>query len=292
MTWWLNHIGDHLPIFHPPHTLFLATDASDEGYGATINGQPFHGLWSGRQMKWSINKRELFVVKIVLQRHAAAWKGQALLLQSDNQTVVSSLNHQGTTKSLSILLLAGEILQMLHEAEIFLSAYHLPGRYNLAPDALSRPSKQLPEWYLRPACVQSFWHLLGRPTIDMFASQRSRQTYRYWTFNASDQKATAIDAFSQVWTREIGWCFPPPTEIPRTLAHLRRDGGSHYLVTPVWEHAWWFGAVQRLASKPPFTIPLLSDNLIDLATGKAPERVNDLNLAVWTICSVPASTEA
>jgi hypothetical protein len=203
--------------------------------------------------------------------------------------VVSSLNNQGTTKSLSILLLATDILIMLHEHQIRLSAYHLPGRYNLAPDALSRPSKRMPEWHLKPACAQSYWHLLGKPTVDMFASHRSKQVSRYWTFNTSDRIAAATDAFSQRWTTEIGWLFPPPTEIPRTLAKLQSEGGRHYLLVPVWEHAWWFPAMLRLATGPPSYVPDLDSNLIDLATGRAPEKVEDICLAMWLICSEPAS---
>ena len=43
----------------------MATDASNEGWGATVNGVSQQGLWNATQHRWHINRKEMWVVKQV-----------------------------------------------------------------------------------------------------------------------------------------------------------------------------------------------------------------------------------
>src|SRR5215470_2483076 len=75
--------------------------------------------------------------------------GKNMFLQ--HEKVCLCVNRQGTTRSLSLQALATDILTLAELHKIHLRAYHLPGRFLLAPDALSRPSRPHPEWHLLPA---------------------------------------------------------------------------------------------------------------------------------------------
>jgi Reverse transcriptase (RNA-dependent DNA polymerase) len=127
MQWWQANLHHSLPLFRPPATVFVATDASDEGYGATVNGVQLSGLWTARKKRWHINRRELWVILRILQHDAASWAGQSILLQSDNTATVASINRQGTTKSLLLLETAMDILTLAEDHQIHLAAFYLPG---------------------------------------------------------------------------------------------------------------------------------------------------------------------
>jgi len=290
LEWWRLHLQTSSPLFPPPHSVFLATDASDFGWGATIQGVQRHGVWSARQKRWSINRRELYTVWLICKEMALEWQNLSILLQTDNQTVVASLSRQGTTRSTTILDLSCRILVRLEELHIHMSVYHLPGRFNLLPDALSRSDVHPPEWHLTPAAARSYWHLLGQPTIDLFASSRSRQVYQYCSFDVTDHNALFIDAFSQPWSFKTAWVFPPPTEVPRVLSHLKTAQGQFYLVVPDWEGSWWYQDLRRLCPHGPHLIENLESNLVDLSTGRPPPLCQQINLAVWPICLGRAST--
>lgn len=286
LQWWRSNMHQASQLFRPPPSHFVATDASDWGYGAAINGATISGEWSARQRRWSINRRELFTVLHVLSEWGNRWHDTTVLLQTDNTTVVSVLNHQGTTKSVVLLELTARILQQAHDNNIVLSVYHLPGRFNLLPDALSRNYQHMPEWHLLPSAAQRLWRRFGKPTIDLFASHRSRQVTRYVSFNNTDNAAEWIDAFSRPWTGETAWVFPPPTLIPELLRHLQTAQGQFYLLLPQWDAAWWIHEVRQLAENDGQTID--ASSIIDLATGSPPPQVDEIQLTLWT-CSLPVN---
>jgi len=60
---WLSALASHSPIFPRPPSLFLASDASDTGWGARVNGRLLMGIWSAPQLAWHINRKELFAVR-------------------------------------------------------------------------------------------------------------------------------------------------------------------------------------------------------------------------------------
>jgi hypothetical protein len=128
------------------------------------------------------------------------------------------------------------------------------------------------------------WQEFGRLTIDLFASRQSRQVDRYVSFNVSDPGAEWWDAFSQPWSGEVAWLFPPPTLIPQVLRHLQSAQGKFYLVAPEWDAAWWVHELRRL-SRPPVPIPNLHECLVDLDTGRPPPEVDRIHLTLWPICS-------
>lgn len=52
----------------------IFTDASNWGWGASDSHNSIHGFWDDRQKEWHINFKELFAVKVALQRLAGGYQ--------------------------------------------------------------------------------------------------------------------------------------------------------------------------------------------------------------------------
>uniref|UniRef100_A0A8D8TT41 Protein P n=3 Tax=Cacopsylla melanoneura TaxID=428564 RepID=A0A8D8TT41_9HEMI len=106
LDWWLGSLGLGSSIFPREFKSFVSTDASDLGWGAQVNNTSQAGLWPAEQRDWHINRKEMYAVRQALSLNLARLKDSAVMIQSDNQTVVSYLCRQGGTRSLALLLVS------------------------------------------------------------------------------------------------------------------------------------------------------------------------------------------
>ena len=108
-------------------------------------------------------------------QYSGAWRklvGQAVLVCSNNATVVAYINHQGGTRSARLCALAWDLIHWCMQQGIALSAVYIPGKENVTADALSRGWIVPTEWSLCPYVAQSLFLLIDRPHVDLFASRR------------------------------------------------------------------------------------------------------------------------
>ena len=286
LLWWTANVSTSSPLFPPIPTAFLTTDASDSGWGASVNGHPLSGTWTGPQQRWHINRKELHAVRLAISRHASRLRGSTVLLQSDSKTVVAYVQRQGGTKSLGLLEEVEALLLMTHRSQILLTARFIPGVYNTLADSLSR--RQVPpEWHLSSRVTADIFDLWGTPEFDLFATHSSAVVPQYASLDQTDLGASFIDAFSRQWTFTLAWIFPPPALVPRVLHHLNSAVGSFILVAPRWEKTFWLPDLQRRALLPPYIFPRLHSNLIDLSTGRPPPQASDLCLEAWKVRGGP-----
>ena len=278
MQWWLENVQKHSKIHPPTIANFLTTDASDLGWGAEMNGSHISGVWTAQEQPLHCNLKEMLTVLKALLEFAPAMAHSSLLLQSDNQSVVAYLRNQGGTKSTALMELTYEIFQIIEKYNIYLTPYHIPGRYNTLADSLSRQSKT-PEWHLLPEATKVIFSKWGTPIIDLFASKYSNIVPKYVTLDQKDKNAVFYNAFSREWNYKLAWIFPPPNLIPKVLIHLNRCRGTFLLVVPKWERAFWRADVKNRAVAPPLKIYNLENRLVDLATGQPPAKVSLLE--VW-----------
>ena len=64
------------------------------------------------------------------------------------------------------------------------------------------------EWMLDPGVFQEVAYILGRSTIDMFASRLNTQCEMFVSWRP-DTHAYVIDAFTLDWTHDLLYCFSP-----------------------------------------------------------------------------------
>ncbi|XP_074109617.1 uncharacterized protein LOC141534265 isoform X1 [Cotesia typhae] len=144
LAWWAKAASLTSPLHKSEVTHFLVTDASDLDWGAQLNAVLMSGHWSKSQRKWHSNKKEMLAVYQALAQQGQCLRGAHILLQSDNRTVVSYIRKEGGTRSVELYSLTYQLLTLVDELQIMLSAYYLPGRYNGTADRLSR-KRALPE---------------------------------------------------------------------------------------------------------------------------------------------------
>ncbi|PZC77774.1 hypothetical protein B5X24_HaOG203018 [Helicoverpa armigera] len=280
MFWWLQHCKLPTPIHVPPPTNFLTTDASDVAWGAHLDNIAVTGTWNSEEQLFHCNMKELLTIEKVLKIHAPSIAHGSLLIQSDNHTAVTYLRSEGGTRSQPMTILAHQILHILDEHQIQFRIYHIPGRFNIHADCLSR-HRQPPEWHLLPSCTEMIFTKMGTPVIDLFASKTARVVSNYATLDLNDQEAMIHDAFSVPWNFPIAWVFPPPFMIPRVLRHLNHATGVYLIVAPRWEKVFWRADLKSRAIAPPFTLTNLKRFLVDTRTSLPPPKVQDIVLEIW-----------
>lgn len=286
LQWWLENVNTPSPIHHKDPTIFITTDASNQGWGATVNDTHISGTWSKEQLSWHSNLKELWTLQKAIEMLIPDHQGRTILAQTDNKTVAAYINKEGGTKSSTLLQLTTAILQEAHRNKLHLIVRYLPGRYNQLADSLSR-FQQMPEWTLSSQILKVIFDKLGTPTIDLFASSQSAVVDQYVSEDARDPDCAFVNAFSKPWHYQLGWLFPPPPLIPRVLRHLEKSSGKFLLVAPKWEKTFWKAELRQRALCPPLTIYNLHRHLVDLRTGKPPPAVETLDLQVWKVRAGP-----
>ncbi|XP_072929546.1 uncharacterized protein [Epargyreus clarus] len=216
LEWWLKNICQHT-LIHPKArpTNYVITDASDIQWGAVINNKFVQGEWNQHQISCHSNLKELYAVIAAITTEASALKRSTIILQSDNKTVVSYIRKEGGTKSISLLNLTKQLLELIDHLDIVLIPHYLPGIYNTEADNLSR-DRAGSEWHLKEEATCIIFNLWGIPEIDLFASADAHVVPRYVTRDLSDSNACFHDAFSRSWRYDLAWAFPPPSLMPQT----------------------------------------------------------------------------
>uniref|UniRef100_H3B8L7 ribonuclease H n=1 Tax=Latimeria chalumnae TaxID=7897 RepID=H3B8L7_LATCH len=197
LDWWCSNLPS--PLLPAQLSLFLETDASLWGWGASLPPRVAQGQWSRVEARCHINYLELFAMLKALQR----FKGK-VLLRADNKMAVSYVNWQGGTVSRPPLHPSSSDAKDLH-----LSTVYLQGEQNLTADALSRRVNAMAEAALLDLAFQQIMERWGHPNIDVFAAPGNAKVHHFISC-VPTVGAVAADAFSLAWT-SLGYLylFPP-----------------------------------------------------------------------------------
>jgi hypothetical protein len=128
-------------LFHPDMTLY--TDTSCHGWGTHMNDMELSGTWTQEESSFHIHCLELKTIIKALHTWIPFLEGLQVLIATDNTSVVSYINQQGGTHSHSLLSLTQELLLWVNTHNITLRTRHIPGRFNVIADRLSRQHQVL-----------------------------------------------------------------------------------------------------------------------------------------------------
>ena len=224
LRWWLddaNLLGGR--AFRKPRlSLIVTTDASLSGWGATLGQRQVAGCWGPEHSSAHINVLELLAVTYALECFRRVVVGQAVLVESDNTTVVSYINRQGGTRSPQLCAPTWELLHWCMHNEVSLTAIHLPGEESITADALSRGWIHPTEWTLRPRVAQLLFQLIDRPHVDLFASSNNHQLPTYCS-RGPDPSAWRRDALAVQWDGLLAYACPPISLIARVTTKLEQE---------------------------------------------------------------------
>ena len=140
-----NRFVQGTPIHPPDPNAFLYTDASHYEWGALLEPMrlSFHGCWSEDQSQLHINILEIMVIRFALKKAKSYIRYSCVMISTDNITVVSYINKQGGIHSPNLCVEVWEILHWCLEQDVVIRVRHIPGKFNILADRLSRMDKPL-----------------------------------------------------------------------------------------------------------------------------------------------------
>ena len=270
LNWWINMVGSSSGAINRGNSdLELETDASGSGWGGTDGNVQIGGRWNEEEAKRAenneINFLELKAIYLVLQSLCNDMSDIHIKIKSDNTTAVAYVNHMGGTKSPDCNKLAREIWQWAIQRNIWLSACHLPGVFNVIADDKSRNFDDHTEWMLNKDIFSKICEIFGTPEIDLFASRLNAQLPRYVSWKP-DPGAEEIDALSIFWDPEILlYAFPPFCLIGKCLQKISIDQSEVLIVVPKWPTQTWFSMLLHMLVDDPLILPRSKNILYNTA---------------------------
>ena len=189
--------------------------------------------------------KELHAAYLTLRTFCNEERQVHIRLKLDNTTSVRYINKKGGRKK-DLNEIARRIWLWAKEREIWLSAEHLPGVFNVQSDMTSRKQYAFEmEWRLDTTIFQCIDRQFGPFQVDLFATRLNAQCQKYFSWKP-DPHAFAIDAFTQCWSHELMYGFPPFSLILKTLKKVEQDGAMGLFIFPHWTTAMWLPMMMRL----------------------------------------------
>ena len=190
-----------MPIHPPDPKTFLYMDASHYGWGAHLEPMSlsFHGRWSEDQSQLHINMLEIMAIRFALIKALKYICHSCVMISTDNTTAVSYINNQGGTLSPNLFVEVWKILQWCLKHHIVIRIHHIPGKFNVLADRLSRIDKIIKtEWDVDQSIANSIFQMFNYSSLDLFATPFNHKLPLYVP-QFLDNQAFAIDAFSMNW---------------------------------------------------------------------------------------------
>ncbi|XP_066976777.1 uncharacterized protein [Macrobrachium rosenbergii] len=203
-----------LPDFH------LYTDASDRGWGPTLEESQAQGLWRDLDQEESINFGELRAVEEALSCFSDQVNNNTVALFCDNVMAVSYLK-KGGNKIASNKRRCTKGSSLVRE-----------------PQSFSHPAILLKRW---PA------------TVDLFATRFNFRLPVYFSPLVGPMSCR-MDAMLHSWDNMQVYAFPPFGLIQEVLSKLRNSINTQMtLICPFWPQRPWFpDFLDRLTEVPVF----------------------------------------
>ena len=188
----------------------------------------------------------------------------AILVSTDNTTVVAYLRQQVRTHSLDLCLKVWNTLIWCHQNEIWLAVRHIPGKFNILADRLYRTNKLIStEWSLMQSVANAIFHMTKFPNIDLFATRLNHRLPIYMS-PIPDEKALTIGALLMDWNCIHAYAFPPFHLVQAVLQKIHQSQCKAVLTTPLWPNRSWFPELLNLFISPRITLPIIQDFLEQL----------------------------
>ena len=193
---WQNRsfLGHPVQMHVPLPNIQLMTDASGSGWCGVLLPSRVWDLWGPEVSRRSMNWKELKAIHLSLIFFQKRLRKKSVLLLSDNTTAISCIKNQGSARSVSLLTLTAEILELCSSLSISLIPQHLKGVLNVLADQGSRNHPIETECSQDSTTFAWVCQLLpSPPQADIFTTQDNAQL-PVFVSPCPDEEAAAIDA--------------------------------------------------------------------------------------------------
>ena len=255
LEWWVDVPKQHngRPICRPVETAYLATDASDYGWGATLNNHlEARGFWTQTERGLHITHKELQAVRHAVQSFLPQLRGRRVVLDGDNQAVIHILTHL-TSRSPTLMTELRKLWFLLDSEDIRLRSRWISTHANIWADRLSR-ELDTGDWQFNPRIFRHINKMWGGQTghaIDRFASATNALLPRFnsrWNCPGAE----AVDSLSlsdQHWRKHLNWCNPPWRLLHDLVTKLHTSGAAATVVAPLWPSAMWYQQLKAMSTE-------------------------------------------
>jgi uncharacterized protein YdaL len=138
-----------------------------------------------------------------------------ILWKVNNTTALAYVKKEGGTCSPQVLVEAEKSLVLAHQ----MSGRLLPVYIPKTSWQMQRLVSKIPDWHLHPFVFQAIAARWGLPKIDLFASNASKQTQRFYSWDTS-HNPEGVDTLSQRWDFPLSYAFPPIALLKRVVKKL------------------------------------------------------------------------
>ena len=249
LQWWIENLKlcNGKGLILPFQDMFLTTDASKKGWGASCQEQRTGGPWSREEQDLDIQMLELKAVQLAILTFTKLIKPKCIHIQMDNTSALCYLAKMGGTQN---KMMFKEIWSYLLTYNIMITVEYLPSKLNVVADWESRNYRDSSEWKLSPRVFTLICQKWGTPDVDLFASRLSHKVPGYMAWKP-DPGSRATDALEQNWKNLFPYAFPPFSLIGRVLIKVRKEKARLILVTPLWQAQPWYATLLQMSIKDP-----------------------------------------
>ena len=228
----------HIRSYSIPE-LKVYSDASNTGMGATFMSQQktyeAYKNFSTSESSQSSTWRELKAIQFSLNSFAKVIHGKSILWHTDN--IATAIIIKNGSNKIHLQNIALEIFDTVKANNILLDVTWISRKFNESADTLSK-TIDYDDWIVTNKCFQFLNKIWGPVTIDRFADNENKKTYR---FNSRYycENTEAVEALSTDWSNETNWLVPPVYLIAKCVKHflLSETDTRGILIVPFWESA-------------------------------------------------------
>ncbi|KAA6372823.1 MAG: putative Transposon Ty3-I Gag-Pol polyprotein [Streblomastix strix] len=257
LKWWIRRIGDNQPqsLINKTITCMLTTDASPQGWGATLIYENQieliqHDCWSEKEAEMTSNAKEIKAIYYGLLRFEQVFKkmqDQAVLIRSDNTTAVYDIGKWKAKESLTERI--KQVFYLVKRLKLQITTIHIPGNLNTTTDSLSRLCRS-GDYSLKDGMIQMIcktWNYM--PEIDIFATQYNKLINNYVTVDLNDLGTRFHNAFNYKWSKVKLYIHPPIPVLNRVLQKMKQDKAQGIVIAPIWPGQSWYTKLKSLSTK-------------------------------------------
>jgi len=170
---------------------------------------------------------------------------------------------------------------------VWITAAHIPGVYNVEADEESRIFREDREWALSHDIFDRICQQFGPLEVDIFATRVNTKLRRFHSW-LPDPDAECIDTFTTDWGPLNIYAFPPFCLIGRVLQKIVADKVTGVIVVPDWPTKSWYAMLNKMTVAQPMLIPVNNDTLYLPCSVNHPNRKHPLsgtlNLKACMVC--------
>ncbi|KAA6364823.1 MAG: putative Transposon Ty3-I Gag-Pol polyprotein [Streblomastix strix] len=257
LKWWIRRIKDNQPesLINKTITCMLTTDASPQGWGATLIYENQieliqHDCWSKKETEMTSNAKEIkanYYGLLLFEQVFKKMQDQAILIRSDNITAVYDIWKWKAKESLTERI--KQVIYLVKRLKLQIATIRIPGKLNSTTDSLSRLCRS-GDSTLNDGMIQMIfktWNYMQK--IDIFATQYNKLINNYETMDLNDLGTHFHNAFNYKWSKVKLYIHPPIPVFGRLLQKLKQDKAQGIIIAPIWPGQSWYTKQKNLSTR-------------------------------------------